>query len=238
MRGIELLLASATEYLCGMLVLAAFFSQRDNHPWLAWSVRLLCGAFHICVSMLTNDWPLALRMILILIDWFAVCEVCYLGNRWKKILIILLFWGVDYAIDISVLSICIAVTGGSAKTAVSPNGSYLISMISARSLLLSVSFACVRIVRKQERKYQTSGMTWVCLLFIQLYTIVGVGVLIRNAMQSDVLSGSIIAFSGGLLCVNVILCLAVNKLEQNRQIEQEKQRFQAEVTHSLELANT
>ena len=76
MRGIELLLASATEYLCGMLVLAAFFSQRDNHPWLAWSVRLLCGAFHICVSMLTNDWPLALRMILILIDWFAVCEVC------------------------------------------------------------------------------------------------------------------------------------------------------------------
>lgn len=25
MRGIELLLASATEYLCGMLVLAAFF---------------------------------------------------------------------------------------------------------------------------------------------------------------------------------------------------------------------
>ena len=42
----------------------------------------------------------------------------------------------------------------------------------------------------------------------------------------------------GLLCVNVILCLAVNKLEQNRQIEQEKQRFQAEVTHSLELANT
>lgn len=238
MTGIELLLASATEYLCGMLVLAAFFSQRDNHPWLAWSVRLLCGAFHICVSMLTNDWPLALRMILILIDWFAVCEVCYLGNRWKKILIILLFWGVDYAIDISVLSICIAVTGGSAKTAVSPNGSYLISMISARSLLLSVSFACVRIVRKQERKYQTSGMTWVCLLFIQLYTIVGVGVLIRNAMQSDVLSGSIIAFSGGLLCVNVILCLAVNKLEQNRQIEQEKQRFQAEVTHSLELANT
>ncbi len=98
-------------------------------------------------------------------------------------------------------------------------------MISARSLLLSVSFACVRIVRKQERKYQTSGMTWVCLLFIQLYTIVGVGVLIRNAMQSDVLSGSIIAFSGGLLCVNVILCLAVNKLEQNRQIEQENNVF-------------
>lgn len=237
MIGIELL-ASATEYLCGMLVMAAFFARRQSDKWFQLSAVLLCGLVHICLSMFTNNWPLAPRTALILANWFLACEICYCGNTWKRILIILLFWAVAFAIDMSVLTVCMTVMNWSAKMAVSPSASYLISMLSARSLLLSVSFGCGYIVRRQNRKQESSGVIWVCLLLILLYTIVGTGALISNAMEGGVLTSSVVALSGGLLCINVLLCLVVNKLEQNRLAEEEKRKLQAEAAQNLELAKT
>lgn len=237
MIGIELL-ASVTEYLCGMLVITAFFNRPKSSKWLQLSTVLLCGLVHICLSMFTNNWPLAPRTALILANWFLVCETCYCGSFWKRILIILLFCAVAFAIDMSVLTMCMAVMNWSAKVAVSPSASYLISMLSARSLLLSISFGCGYIVRHQERKQESSSGIWVCLLLIPLYTIVGTGALISNAMEGGVLSSGVVALSGGLLCINVLLCLAINRLEQNRLAEEEKQKLQTEAAHNLQLAKT
>lgn len=237
MIGIELL-ASATEFLCGMLVLDAFFPRREDGKWLTWSAALLCGLVYICLSMFTNDWPLAFRTALILANWFLVCEICYLGNTWKRILIILLFWAVAFAIDASVLIVQITLMNRSTQTSISQDASYLFCILVSRSLLLSVSFGCGYIVRHQERKQEGHSVIWLPLLLIPLYTIVGTGTLISNALEGGMLSGGVIALSGGLLCINVLLCLVVNRLEQNRRAEEEKRNLQAEATHNLELAKT
>lgn len=59
-----------------------------------------------------------------------------------------------FAIDMSVLTVCMAVMKWSAKVAVSPSAGYLVSLLSARPLLLSVSFGCGYVVRRQNRKQE------------------------------------------------------------------------------------
>lgn len=235
MMGIDLL-AAGTEYLCAMLVMSAFFARRNRNKWIQLGAVLLCGFVHICLSMFTNSWPMALRSAFIWANCFLVCEICYCGSTWKRILIILLFWAVAFAIDMSVLTVCMAVMGRSAKTALSPSTGYLISMLIARTLLLSVCFACDHIVRRQHRKQERNGVIWVCLLLIPLYTIIAISAIFSNAMEGGALSGNAVVLSGGLLCVNILLCLVVNKLEQNRLMEKEKKQLQAEAAHNLELA--
>lgn len=229
------LLASAVEYLCILLVLSAFFPRRER-SWFSIGTALLCGVFHICLS--NSGLMLILRLPLLLLDGLLVGEVCFQGNMGKKFFLLFLFWAVAFAIDTSVLAVGTAVMGGSAQAAISQNASYLFSMFSARSLLLSVSFGCGYLVRRQNRKQESGGIGWIYLLLIPLYTIVGTGTLIHNAMEGGALSGGVMLLSGGLLCINVFLCLIVNKLEQNRQAEAEKRELQAEAARNLELAKT
>lgn len=228
------LLACAVEFFCILIVLSAFFPRRD-HSWYTQCTALLCGVFHVYLS--TSGFALTIRMPLVLLIGFLACEACFQGKRRKKIFVLLIFWAITYAIDISVLTICMAVQGSSAQAAVSQNSSYLFSMLSARSLLLSVSFGCGYIVKRQEQK-QEGSMLWLCLVLIPVYTIMGTGALISNAMNGGTLSGGIVALSGGLLCINVLLCVVVNKLEQHRQAEEEKRKLQAEANHNLQLAKT
>lgn len=237
MIGIEIL-ASATEFFCGILVLAAFFARREGNKWLAGSVMLIGCLMHLCLSTFTNSWPLTIRMAFVVANWFLVSGICFRGNGWKRILIISLFWAVTFAIDMSVLTACMTIMNWSAQAVVSQDTAYLLGILSSRSLLLSISSGCGYFVKRQKKKHEGSGAIWVCLLLIPLYTIVGTGALITNAMKGGVLSGTVIALSGGLLCVNVLLCVVVNKLEQNRLAEEEKQQLRAESQHNLELAKT
>lgn len=228
-------LASAVEYLCIFLVLLAFFSPKERR-WFTVGTTLLCGLFHIFLS--NSDMTLSMRMLLLLLNGLLVCEICFDGNTGKKILILFLFWAVAFAIDMSVLTVCTAIMDEPAQTAIAPNASYLFSMLSARSLLLTVSFGCGHIVHRQKRDQKGSGVIWLCLLLIPLYTIVATGALISNAMEGGALSGGMVALSGGLLCINVVLCLVVNRLEQNRLAEEEKQKLQTEAAHNLQMAKT
>lgn len=230
------LLASATEYLCGILVLGAFFSRRSCQRWLTLTIMLLCSLVHIGLSAFFDDWPLLEKMVLVLANWFVVCEIYFEGNFWKKILVILIFWAVVFTIDSAVLAATMAVMNISAGTAVSQEACYLLGAVSSRSLLLSISFGCARIVRQQERRQKGGSVTWIVLLFIPFYTMVGTGALITNAMQGSTLSSGVTALSGGLLCVNVLLCLVVNKLEQSRMAEEEKRALLEEAAHNLALA--
>lgn len=137
----------------------------------------------------------------------------------------------------SVLAVCTAAIGGSTQAAVAPGAAYLLSMMTARTLLFSVSFCCGYIIRSQLQR-KRRGSIWGVLVFIPLYTIVATGALIRSAMESGMLSTWVIALSGGLLCTNVILCVLVNKLEESRFAEAEKQKLQKEAAHNLEVART
>lgn len=230
------LFASATEYLCGILVLTAFFSQRSCQRWLTMTIMLLCGFVHIGLSAFSDGWPLLGKMVLILANWLIICGIYFGGNFWKKTLVILIFWAVLFAIDSAVLAATMAAMNISAGTAVSQEANYLLGTLISRTLLLCISQGCGSAVRQQARKQKGSSILWIILLFIPLYTIVGTGAFIHNAMQGDSLSGGVVALSGGLLCVNVLLCLVVNKLEQNRLAEEEKRQLQGEASHNLMLA--
>lgn len=237
MIGIELL-ASATEFLCGMLVMTAFFPQRETKKWHKWSAIIFCGFVHIFLSMFTNAWSPIIAIVLILSDWFLLCELCCCGDIWKKLLVILLFWASAYAIDISILAICMTITNQSAQLALSVSAGYLFSLISARSLLLSVSFGCSYVVKRQQQNRKGKSVLWVLLILVPLYTILGTATILSNTIKSGRLPGNVIILSGGLLCINVLLCLVVNKLEQNRQVQEEKQRLQTEAAYNLQLAET
>lgn len=230
------LLASATEYLCGILVLTAFFSRRSCQRWLTMTIMLLCGFVHIGLSAFSDDWPLFGRMVLVLANWFIVCEIYFGENFWKKSLVILIFWAVLFTIDSAVLAATMAAMNISAGTAVSQEANYLLGTLISRTLLLCISQGCGSAVRRQARKQKGSSILWIILLFIPLYTIVGTGAFIHNAMQGDSLSGGVVALSGGLLCVNVLLCLVVNRLEQNQMAKEEKRALLEESAHNLTLA--
>lgn len=102
---------------------------------------------------------------------------CIMIKNYQAILDTGEIWALAFAIDMSVLTVCMAVMKWYAKVAVSPSAGYLISMLSARSLLLSFSFGCGYIVRRQNRKQEGRGVIWICLRLIPLYTIVGTGTL-------------------------------------------------------------
>lgn len=238
MIGIDLL-ASATEYLCGLLVLKAFFPQRERKKWMQASTLILFGIIHIGLSMLPNDWQLLPKTALILINWFFASRMCFTGGIWKEILIVLSFWAVVFAVDLLVLSVCMAIINGSAKQAVSENASYLLSVLASRSILLSISFGCSYIVRRQNHRQTKTGGGWIFLLLIPLYTIMAIGGLISNViLDGGELSSGVIILCGGLLAINVLLCTVVNRLEQSRKSEQEKKQLQTEAAHNLDLAKS
>lgn len=236
MIGIELL-AAATEYFCLLFLLFAFFPRREDRKWMQIGALIICGILLIVLSMFTNDWQILPRMALILLNCFLVSRICFDGTTWKQILIILLFWAVAFTVDISVLTVCMSVMNWTAETALSTNASYLLSMLASRSLLISVSFGCGYVVRRQRGKNVRKGASGIYLLLIPLYTIVGTGGLISSTIQDGgELSGSVVALSGGLLVINIIVCLVINRLEQIHESELEKQQLQAEAMHSLKLA--
>ena len=232
------LLAAATEYLCGTLIISAFFPKREGKMGLRMAAIVICGAIHIALSMFTNHWPMLLRMVLIVANYFAVCEICCSGTVWKRLLVILLFWAAAFAIDISVLAVCMTVMDLAAQTVVSQDVSYLLGVVSSRSLLLSIAFACRHVVRRQAHRQQKSSVFLACLILIPLYSITATGVMIDNAMKGGNLSADVIAFSGGLLGINVLLCLVLNKLELHRITEEEKRMLRSEVAYHVELANS
>lgn len=236
MIGIELL-ASATEYFCLLFLLFAFFPRRENKKWMQVGSLIICGISHIALSMFTNDWQILPRMALILLNCFFVSRICFDGTIWKRILIILLFWAVAFTVDISVLTVCMSVMNWTAEMALSANAGYLLSMLASRSLLISFSFGCGYVARRQGHKGVRKGTKGIYLLIIPLYTIVGTGGLISNTiLNGDELSSGIVALSGGLLVINVIVCIVINKLEQIHDSELEKQQLQAESMHNLKLA--
>ena len=51
-------LAAATEYACGLLVLAAFFPWRIRGKLRSAAAPFICGLVHILFSVLTTAWPL------------------------------------------------------------------------------------------------------------------------------------------------------------------------------------
>ena len=57
-------LAAATEYACGLLVLAAFFPWRIRGKLRSAAAPFICGLVHILFSVLTTAWPLLPRVIL------------------------------------------------------------------------------------------------------------------------------------------------------------------------------
>lgn len=237
MIGIELL-ASAIEFLSGMLVLTAFFPPREIESWYKWGSVVICGVIHILLSMATNEWLQIIRAILILANLFLICALCCSGNIGKKILVVLLFFALAYAIDISILALCMMITSRSAHLALSAGYGYLLSLISARSLLLSVSFGCSYVVKRQQQKQNVRSGFWAFLILIPIYTVLGTSAILSNTIKSGILPANVIVFSGGLLCINVLLCMVVNKLEQNRQAQEEKQRLQTEAAYNLQLAET
>ena len=232
------LLAAATEYLCGILIVSAFFPKREGKEKTRITAVILCGLIHILLSMFTNHWNMLPRMVLIILNYFAVCAICCCGNALKFILVILLYWASAFAVDISVLTVCMTVMDLTAQTVVAQDVSYLLGVISSRSLLLSIAFGCRHVIRRQNDRHRRSGVFLVCLILIPLYTITANGVMISNAMNGSTLSMAVVAFSGGLLCINVLLCLVLNKLELHRIAEEEKRMLQSEVTYHVELANS
>ena len=50
------LLAAATEYLCGILIVSAFFPKREGKEKTRITAVILCGLIHILLSMFTNHW--------------------------------------------------------------------------------------------------------------------------------------------------------------------------------------
>ena len=78
-------LAAATEYACGLLVLAAFFPWRIRGKLRSAAAPFICGLVHILFSVLTTAWPLLPRVILILANFYLVSSACFQGNWGKKI---------------------------------------------------------------------------------------------------------------------------------------------------------
>lgn len=232
------LLASATEFFCGILFFTAFFSPRKISKWVKLGALLFSGVIHLYLSMYANNMPLHLRMAVVLGIWFLFCEICYYGHTWKKLLVLLLFWAFDFAIDISILALCTVVSNLSTYTILSTNACYLFSVLCSRSLLLSISCGCGYIIKRQEKSYKGKSNLWIFLLLVPLYTLLGTGIILSDTMQSGIISGRVVFLSGGLLCINVVICLVINRLEQNRQTEEEKLQLQSEVAHSLKLAET
>lgn len=236
MIGIELL-ASATEYFCLLFLLSAFFPKCDDRKWAHTCTLIGCGFIHISLSTVPIDWPLLPKMVLILINWMVASRISFVGAMWKQSLIILLFWAVAFTVDISVLIVCMSIMNWSAEMALSTNAGYLLSMLASRSLMISVSFGCGYVVRRQKCKYMGKGSRGIYLFLIPLYTIVGIGGLISSAVvDGRELSSSVIALSGGLLIINVILCIVIDKLELSHESEVERQNLQAEAMRNLELA--
>lgn len=232
------LLAAATEFLCGIMIVSAFFPKQEGKERRKITAVILCGLIHILLSMFTNHWPMLPRMLLIILNYFAVCKIYCCGNGWKTILVVLLFWAAAFAVDISVLAVSMAVLDVTAQTVLSEEVSYLLGVISSRSLLLSIAFACRHVIRRQNGSHRRSGVFLICLILIPLYTIITNGIMIRNAMEGSSLSMTVVAFSGGLLCINVLLCLVLNKLELHRMAEEERRMLQADVAYHVELANS
>lgn len=232
------LLAAATEFLCGILIVSAFFPKREGKERTRITMVVLCGLIHIMLSMFTNHWHMLPRMFLIILNYFVVCEICCCGNVWKFILVIMLFWAAAFSVDISVLAVCMTVMDLTALTVVEQDVGYLLGVISSRSLLLSIAFSCRHVIRRQNDRHKRSGVFLVCLILIPLYTITANGVMIRNAMNGGTLSMAVIAFRVGLLCINILLCLVLNKLKLHRIAEEEKRMLESEVTYHVELANS
>ena len=231
------LLACATEYFSMLFLLAAFFPLRNNKLRVRISTLIICGVIHIFLSMFPNNWPLLPKMILILVNWSVASKICFSGRTWKQALISLLFWAVAFTVDISILTACVTIMKWTSEMALSNDASYLLSILASRSLLLSISFGCAYIVRNQKRKLVKNGIRGIYLLFIPLYTIAGTGGLISNTIANGVeLSGGVLFFSGGLLVINIVLCIILNKLERSRESEEEAQKLRAEAIHNLEAA--
>lgn len=232
------LLAAFTEFLSGILIISAFFPWRDYSKWGIRISLFLGGVAHIALSVLSNDWIMFARMVLILSVWIGLCIICWVGNLGKKILIIFLYWALAYTIDISVLCVCSIMMKQSAITVITCAVSNLLGTLSSRSLLLSISFGCRYFVRRQPQKHGRNNVVGLCLLFIPLYTIVGTGALINDAMAGEELSSDMIALSGGLLCIDIILFAVLNKLETDRIEKQDKLILQRESAYNHQIAKT
>ena len=112
-------LAAATEYACGLFVLAAFFPWRIRGKLRSAAAPFICGLVHILFSVLTTAWPLLPRVILILANFYLVSSACFQGNLGKRFLTILFYWASVYAIDLSVLTLSVAMSNQPARTVLS-----------------------------------------------------------------------------------------------------------------------
>lgn len=230
-------LATATEYACGLLVLVAFFPWRIRGKLRSAAAPFICGLVHILFSVLTTAWPLLPRVILILANFYLVSSACFQGNLGKRFLTILFYWASVYELDLSVLTLSVAMSNQPARTVLSQEANYLFCVLCSRFLLLAVSLGCRYLARRPKRKGR--GRLWTVLFLIPpLCTIVGTGALVHSAMAGGTLPVGIVALSGGGLCVNVILCFGIHQLERNQLMEQENQNLPSEAARNLELAKT
>ena len=234
------LLAAVIEYAGMLLVLSAFFLSRNNRKLITTLVVCVSASVHICLSVFAPTLPQLPRTVLLLVNFYLVSCVRFQGSFLKKILAVLLYWALAYTIDFSVLTLESAIAGKPAETVLFQEFIYLFGVLCSRSLLLMISLSCGHFARRQrhQREFGKSGTLWTVLLLIPLYTIVGMGALFNSTMAGGALSGGIVALSGGLLCVNLILCLVINKLEQSQFVEEENRILHSEATHNLELAKT
>ena len=73
-------LAAAMEFLCGIMIVSAFFPKPEGKEQRKLTAVILCGLIHILLSMFTNHWPMLPRMLLIILNYFSVCKICCCGN--------------------------------------------------------------------------------------------------------------------------------------------------------------
>lgn len=238
--GIELL-DSATAYFGVLILLSVFFSGRKDKKWGQASALIICGILQIWLSIFPNDWFPLPKMILILANWSFVSIICFTGPIWKQALVIFLYWAIVFALRftvfMSVSTVGTTILNWSSRMGLSMTDGYLLSMLVSWSIVLFVSFGSGYAVRHLGCRQGKNGVGGSYLLFIPLYTLVAAGALISNAIMIDRrLSLGVISLGGGLALISFILCIAIYKLEKNREAEAEKQKLQAEAAHNLETA--
>ena len=234
------LLTSFSEFFCGCILFFSAFPRRESRAWIFWTLLTAGGAIHTAVSFLNVPGGYG-SLLIIMCLWLSVFSVCFDGAFHRKLLIVLSFWAVSFAVDYTVLLLSRLITAQAADLSEETGTAvFLISSVAARTLLVFFSFTASLLFKRSgipERKPWTVPLS-LSFAFIPVYSIFCLSFAIRSVLNADdsAYTSITLLFSTSLLAVNMFLHLMLNLSVKARIVDEENRLLQVRVQESLKRA--
>ena len=219
------------EILAFYLLAEGFFERRYQKKWLYSAVLLISFLGSSLFRNFLDFENTLLKTVPVVLLSICLLVFFYKGSIWKKLFLALVYYVILYAVSYGVILGIMLVGKVTVEDILSTVGLWMLGVILSDAMVLLVCYILGKAMKNHRMQIRQPFYYWLQILVIPVGTVLNLSLVVYYAIQTNAVSGWLLADVILLVVSNILFLLLENRLERARELSAQNKELEQQLKY-------